>query len=101
VLVKPESLVAVPYKACDYAAAGLALVNSLPGELADLISTHEAGVPYVAGDGGSLAAAITGLATDRRRLLAMRQAARRLAVAVFDRDRTYPKFADWLETLAG
>jgi glycosyltransferase involved in cell wall biosynthesis len=100
VLVKPESLVAVPYKACDYAAAGLALVNSLPGELADLISTHEAGVPYVAGDGGSLAAAITGLATDRRRLLAMRQAARRLAVAVFDRDRTYPKFADWLETLA-
>jgi hypothetical protein len=57
-------------------------------------------VNYVAGDGNSLAAAITGLATDRRRLLSMRQAARRLAVAVFDRDRTYPKFADWLETLA-
>ncbi|MFN7812623.1 MAG: glycosyltransferase [Planctomycetia bacterium] len=101
VLVKPESLVAVPYKACDYAAAGLALVNSLPGELADLIATHEAGVHYVAGDGGSLAGAITTLATDRRRLLAMRHAARRLAVAAFDRDRTYPRFADWLETLAG
>lgn len=101
VLVKPESLVAIPYKACDYAAAGLALVNSLPGELADLIAAHEAGVAYQPGDGNSLAAAITGLATDRRRLLAMRQAARRLAVAAFDRDRTYPRFADWLETLAG
>jgi hypothetical protein len=31
----------------------------------------------------------------------MRHAARRLAVAAFDRDRTYPRFADWLETLAG
>jgi hypothetical protein len=58
-------------------------------------------VQYVAGDGGALAGAITTLAADRRRLLAMRHAARRLAVAAFDRDRTYPRFADWLETLAG
>ena len=101
VLVKPESLVAVPYKACDYAAAGLALVNPLPGELQALIDAHEAGVPYTAGDGQSLARAITALAADRRRLLAMRHAARRLAAAAFDRDRTYPRFADWIETLAG
>ncbi|MFM7521507.1 MAG: glycosyltransferase, partial [Planctomycetota bacterium] len=101
VLVKPESLVAVPYKACDYAAAGLALVNSLPGELAELIETHDAGIQYAAGDGTSLANAIATLAADRRRLLTMRHAARRLAIATFDRDRTYPRFADWLETLAG
>jgi glycosyltransferase involved in cell wall biosynthesis len=101
VLVKPESLVAVPYKACDYAAAGLALVNSLPGELAGLIDTHAAGVSYAAGDGGSLARAITDLAADRRRLLALRAGARRLAAAAFDRERTYPAFVDWLETLTG
>ena len=101
VLVKPESLVAVPYKACDYAAAGLAIVNSLPGELAGLIATHDAGVPYVAGDGGSLARAISNLAADRRRLLALRAGARRLASAAFDRERTYAAFADWLETLSG
>ena len=100
VLVKPESLVAVPYKACDYAAAGLALVNSLPGELAGLIETHTAGVSYVAGDGGSLARAITELAADRRRLLAVRTGARHLAVAAFDRERTYAAFVDWLETLS-
>jgi glycosyltransferase involved in cell wall biosynthesis len=101
VLVKPESLVAVPYKACDYAAAGLALVSSLPGELAGLIDAHAAGVSYVAGDGGSLARGITDLAADRRRLLALRTGARRLAAAAFDRERTYAAFGDWLETLTG
>jgi glycosyltransferase involved in cell wall biosynthesis len=96
--VKPESLVAVPYKACDYAAAGLALVNALPGELQRLIDEHAAGVAYTAGDAASLARAIAGLAADRSRLAACRQGARRLAAAEFDRERTYPKFADWLES---
>ncbi|MGI9177313.1 MAG: glycosyltransferase [Pirellulales bacterium] len=100
VCVKPESLVAVPYKVCDYAAAGLAIVNSLPGELQRLIDEHDAGVAYTAGDASSLARAIAGLATDRSRLTACRQGARRLAAAEFDRERTYPKFADWLETVS-
>jgi glycosyltransferase involved in cell wall biosynthesis len=101
VCVKPESLVAVPYKACDYAAAGLALVNALPGELQRLIDEHAAGVAYTAGDAASLARAITSLAADRTRLAALRQGARRLAAAEFDRERTYPRFADWLETVSG
>ena len=101
VCVKPESMVAVPYKACDYAAAGLAIVNSLPGELQRLIDEHAAGVAYTAGDAASLARAITGFAADRSRLNACRQGARRLAAAEFDRERTYPKFADWLETVSG
>ena len=100
VCVKPESLVAVPYKACDYAAAGLALVNSLPGELQRLIDEHDAGVAYTAGDAGSLARAITGFASDRTRLAACQQGARRLTAAEFDRERTYPRFADWLETVS-
>jgi|694.fasta_scaffold63067_2 glycosyltransferase involved in cell wall biosynthesis len=99
VLVKPESLVAVPYKACDYAAAGLALINSLPGELQRLIDEHGAGVSYIAGNAASLARAITVLAADRTALLAMRHGARRLAAATFDRERAYGRFADWLETL--
>ena len=101
VCVKPESLVVLPNKACDYAAAGLALVNSLPGELQRLIDEHAAGVAYTAGDFSSLAQAIAGLAADRTRLAAYRQGARRLAAAEFDRERTYPKFADWLETVSG
>ena len=101
VCVKPESMVAVPYKACDFAAAGLAIVNSLPGELQRLIDEHAAGVAYTAGDAASLARAITGFVTDPSRLTACRQGARRLAAAEFDRERTYPQFADWLETVSG
>ncbi|MFM9058247.1 MAG: glycosyltransferase [Planctomycetaceae bacterium] len=100
VCVRPESHVVLPNKACDYAAAGLALVNSLPGELERLLEAFDAGVPYAAGDAGSLARAIAGLATDRRRLAAMRRSARRLAAAEFDRERLYPAFADWLETIS-
>ena len=101
VCVKPETLVAVPYKACDYAAAGLAIVNSLPGELQSLIDEHGAGLSYTAGDAASLAQVITRLAADRKLLAACRQGARHLATEEFDRERTYSKFADWLETVAG
>jgi glycosyltransferase involved in cell wall biosynthesis len=101
VCVKPESMVALPTKACDYAAAGLALVNSLPGELAALLERYDAGLSYTAGDAASLARAIASLAEDRRRLFAMRQDARRLAEREFDREKTYAAFADWIETIHG
>ena len=97
VLVKPESLVALPYKACDYAAAGLALVNSLPGELERLVSDYHAGLTYAAGDAASLARAIAAFATNRRLLNDCRQGSRRLAEAAFDREKTYLAFAKWLE----
>jgi len=101
VCVKPETLVAVPCEVCDYAAAGLAIVNSLPGELQGLVDEHAAGVRYTSGDAASLARAITTLANDRTMLAACRQGARRLAAAEFDRERTYPTFANWLETVSG
>ena len=99
VLVKPESLVAIPYKACDYTAAGLAIVNALPGELESLVARHSAGLQYTAGDAASLARAITSLATNRRLLMECRQGSRRLAEAEFDREKIYPRFARWLEQL--
>ncbi len=99
VCVKPESQVVLPNKACDYAAAGLALINSLPGELARLIDHYGAGLNYTAGDGASLARAISDLAANRGRLADMRRASRRLAALEFDRERLYPRFADWLETI--
>jgi len=100
VCVRPESQVVLPNKAGDYAAAGLALVNSLPGELERLIDRYGAGLAYTAGDSASLARAIASLASDRRRLAGLRRAARQMAAAEFDRERLYPAFADWLETLA-
>ena len=100
VLVKPESLVAIPYKACDYAAAGLAIVNSLPGELESLITRFVAGLKYTAGDAASLARAISLLASNRPLLLDYRQGARQLAEAEFDREKLYSQFAQWIEATA-
>lgn len=100
VAVKPESLVALPYKACDYAAAGLAILHGLGGELADLVDEYRAGGTYTAGDGLSLARAIEALADDRGRLFLLRQGARRLAEERFDRELTYARFARWIESLA-
>lgn len=97
VLVRPQSRVAVPYKACDYAAAGLALVNGLPGELQQLIQRHAAGVAYVAEDAPSLAAAVGRLAADRPLVASLREGSRALAAAAFDREITYARFAEWIE----
>ncbi|MEO8027142.1 MAG: glycosyltransferase family 4 protein, partial [Bryobacteraceae bacterium] len=57
-----ESNVAMPDKAYDYMAAGLAIVNSLPGELASVLKQHDAGRPYMAGNPYSLAEVLEHLA---------------------------------------
>ncbi len=99
VSVRRDAAVAVPLEACDAAAAGLAIVHPLSGELANLVGRHEAGLSYAAGDATSLTDVIASLAADRKALAAMRAGARRLAAQAFDRERTYACFADWLETV--
>lgn len=98
---RPDDREAIPGVACDYAAAGLAIINTQPGELQDLIDRQDAGVSCRAGDAAGIAGAIADLAGRRGALLAMRQAARRLAERELDRERTYPAFADWIETIRG
>lgn len=92
--------VAVPVAACEYAAAGLALVSGVPGDLAAHIDRFGAGVACAADDAGMWADALASLATDRRRLVGLRDGARRLAAAVFDRETTSARFATWLEAVA-
>ena len=92
--------VAVPVAACEYAAAGLALVSGVPGDLATHIDRSGAGVACAADNAGMWADALAALATDRRRLLGLRDGARRLAAAVFDRETTSARFATWLEAVA-
>jgi glycosyltransferase involved in cell wall biosynthesis len=100
VLGGPESSPAVPGNASDYAAAGLAIVHSLPGELDELVESRHAGMRFAAGNPASLAQAVATLAADRGRLLDLRHDARRLAEGEFDREKTYPRFAAWLEDVA-
>lgn len=51
-----RSNVEMPDKFYDYAAAGLPVVNSLPGEVATLVRDRRLGLPYVAGDVDDLVA---------------------------------------------
>ena len=57
----PDSCVGVPNKLADYAAAGLRVVNALPGETADIVSRFAAGAFYVAGDIRSFKDAVSAL----------------------------------------
>ncbi len=99
VLTKPESVAAIPAEAFDYAAAGLALVSGVSGELERLIGEAEAGLPYASGDPTSLARAIRTLAENRSRLATCRLAARHLAETMFDREKITAAYADWLQGL--
>lgn len=91
---------AVPGEVFDLAAAGLALVSPWTGELERSIADHRAGVRYDAASGESLARAVAMLAGDPRMLAVLRQGARRMAEVEFDRERTYARFAAWIEGLA-
>lgn len=52
------SNVEMPDKVYDYMAAGLAIINSLQGEVSDLVEVHNLGLNYTAGDAASLLSAL-------------------------------------------
>ncbi len=47
---RPSTLVACPYKAADYAAAGLPILSCLRGEFEGLLQQHHLGICYSEGD---------------------------------------------------
>jgi len=91
-----RSWVAVPNKLADYAAAGLAIVSGLAGEASGLLAEYGAGIDYVAGNRGSLMAAIRRYASDRPLAASHGAAARRMAESIFDAAAIYPAMARWL-----
>lgn len=81
-----DSWVGVPYKFCDYARAGLAIVSSLGGESTELLERYRCGVAYRAGDVDSFADAV------RRAASLERGASRRMCEEVFDATRIYDDY---------
>jgi glycosyltransferase involved in cell wall biosynthesis len=94
------SNVAMPDKFYDYSAAGLAVVNSLRGELDRLLIRENAGLSYRAGDAGSLADALETLVNDPALLEQFRTNAARIAEA-FDAKVQYARMAEFVESVAG
>ncbi len=81
-----EAWVGIPNKFFDYSAAGLAIVSSLGGESAHLLSKYGCGVAYRQGDAASLAAAVRQVMTFER------GASRTMCAAEFDARTIYDAY---------
>jgi len=99
--VRPELLIFFPNKIFYYWAAGLAVLNSIPGECAEIVDETGTGGSYVAGDVDSACEALTNLISDRARLNEQKQAARRVSVERWDRRKLYQSYVELVGRLAG
>lgn len=93
---RPDSLVACPYKAGEYAAAGLPMLSCLRGELGQLLNTWNAGSGYNEGDVDSLDTAFKNYPDNLDLLNQQSLNARKMAEALFDRAETYQQFAQFI-----
>lgn len=93
----PSSKVAVPYKTGTYLSAALPVINSLPGELSELLKEAPCGQSYAACDQSSLTHAMSHyLKIDREAYDKESRAAADLFSQRFDQSKTYPAFAEWI-----
>ena len=92
----PDSLVACPYKAGEYAAASLPMLSCLGGELGNLLKQWDAGSEYKEGDAASLQAAFENYVSDPEVLKQQSLNARNMAEALFDREKTYAELAAFI-----
>lgn len=90
------STVSMPFKAFDYMAAGLPIVNSLGRELGHLVRTSGIGVQYEAGNSQGLYAAVQRLCDDEALRTACRQASGRAAKG-FETVSQYRSYVDFME----
>ncbi len=91
------STVYMPTKFYDYLAAGVAILNSLDGEIKRLVSKG-AGKNYSAGSATSLAEAITTFVKDKKLLAKSKKFSFKLREK-FDSVREYEKYSKFIETI--
>lgn len=95
----PSSYIAMPNKIADYLCGGLPVINSIPGELQELLQTEEAGTFYEAGQVSTLANAMKQYINSPEKVETQGDNARKLGKRLFDRNVTYPLFADFIENV--
>lgn len=91
----------VPNKPFEYMASGLAVVSSLPGDLADMLERHECGVTYRAGDADALAGVLRALLANPFQLATMRAKAHEAWSQHYRSRDIYARFVDHVLPLAG
>lgn len=95
----PEAMIYLPNKVFYYFAAGLAVLNTIPGQCSRIISQAAAGMDYTAGEVEQARAAIERYTTDSSRLSAAQHASRLVAQEQYDRGIIMPRYAELLEEL--
>ena len=93
---RSETLVACPYKAGEYAAAGLPIVSCLEGELSTLLRDWDSGTTYTEGSISSLYKALRKYYTNKDLLKRQRLNVRKMAEQLFDRKKTYPELVKFI-----
>ena len=89
----------VPNKPFEYLAAGLPLLSSLQGEMAEMIETHALGLSYRAGDLSGFVEAVDQMSRDRQALSRWSANAKRTFAEHFSASRIYPDFASHVELI--
>ena len=96
----PETRIYLSYKLFYCFAAGLAVLNTMPGECSRIINQNQCGLTYKAGDINSCMQAIKEVVSDPGRLRTMQQNSHRLAQTVYDRKVLYQQYVDLIEKVA-
>lgn len=94
--VAQKSSIAFPNKVFDYMAGGLPIINSIQGELEELLKSENIGIQYEAGNAVSLRNAILELYDNPGRRKEMGKNARRMVEERFDKNKEYPKIEEFL-----
>jgi len=95
----PDALIYFPNKIFYYLAAGAAVLNTIPGQCAELVDKQGCGLNYTAGDPQSCFEAISQLVESPEKLASMGHESRRLAEEVYDRSIVYTDMTRFLEKI--
>lgn len=96
----PSFEASYPNKAIEYLAAGLPVVSSLNGLLADLLAVHDCGRTYRNGEPAALCAALRELRDDPTKRAALGARGRALFNERFEGARVYSEMTSWLADLS-
>jgi glycosyltransferase involved in cell wall biosynthesis len=91
---------AMPNKPFEYLSVGLPLINSLEGEMAELIDQHGFGLNYFPGDLEGLCVCIERLAADRGLHDEMSRKSLEFFKKYGDADKIYDEYAKHIEMIA-
>ncbi len=94
-----SAMIYLPNKIFYYLAAGLAVLNTIPGQCSRIVREGNCGLDYSAGDVDGCAATIVRILDDENSRLAMQRASRQLAEATYDRAVFMARYAELIESL--